>query len=114
MKVIEITKKTDHKTHQMELVISILCMVNGIHLSKTEVKVLSYYVVHGMKESTDSLLINSEIIKKDALRNMKTRLLNLGFLRRTKELYNSYELNLSKDFTVNDKVMNLLIKIDNS
>lgn len=114
MKIIEITKKTGHKTHQMELVISILCMVNEIHLSKTEVKVLAYYVVHGMKDATDTLLINSKIIKKDALRNMKTKLMNMGFLKRTKELYNSYELALSKDFTVTDKTMNVLIKIDNS
>ena len=114
MKTIEITKKTAHKTNQMELVISILCMVNDKKVSKTEVRVLAYYVVHGMKNSTDKLLINSKIIKKDALRNMKTKLMNMGFLRRTKELYNSYELALSKDFSPNDKTINILIKIDNS
>lgn len=114
MKTIEITKKTAHKTNQMEQVISILCLVNEKKVSKTEVRVLAYYVVHGMKESTDKLLINSKIIKKDALRNMKTKLMNMGFLRRTKELYNSYELALSKDFSPSDKTINILIKIDNS
>lgn len=114
MKFIEITKKTGHKTEQMELVISILCLVNGIHLSKTEVKVLAYYIVHGLKVSTDKLLINSGIIEQKPLRNMKTKLTKMGFLKRVDELYNSYELNLSKDFSPNDKTINLVIKIDNS
>jgi hypothetical protein len=112
--VIEVTKKTSHKTEQMELVISILCMVNNIHLSKTEIKVLAYYVVHGVKESTDTLLFKSKITKQDNLRNMKTKFTKMGFMKRTKELYNSYELNLNKDFSVADDLVNLFIKIDNS
>jgi hypothetical protein len=114
MKVIQITKKTGHKTQQVELVISILCMVNEIHLSKTEVKVLAYYVVHGIKDSTDKLLINSRVIKSGALKNMKTKLTKMGFMRRTKELYNSYELALDKNFEISDNRINVLIKIDNS
>jgi hypothetical protein len=113
MKVITMTKKTSHKTEQMELVISILCMVNNIKLSKTDISVLAYYVVHGVKESTDSLLINSGVTKLGALGNIKVKLMKLGFLKRTKELYKSYELNLSKDFS-QDQSMNLFIKIDNS
>lgn len=113
MKVIKIAKKTNHKTQQIELVISILCLVNGIHLSKTDVRVLAYYVVHGIKDSTETLLLNSGITKLYALRNIKTKLTRLGFLRRTKELYNSYELALNKDFT-NDNTLNIFIKIDNS
>lgn len=115
---IEITKKTKHKTEQMELVISVFCILNDVHLSKTEISVLAYYVVFGIKESTDALLINSNIINKGNLGNLKTKLKKQKFLKRTKELYKTYELNLSKDFNnddiINSNLINLFIKIDNS
>lgn len=111
--MIEISKKTNHKTDQIELVISILCLVEGIHLSKTEITVLSYFVVHGVKDATEDMLIKSGVTKPEALRNIKTRLTKLKFLKRTKELYKSYELGLSKDFKLDD-VMKVFIKIDNS
>jgi len=114
MKLIEITKKTNKKTDQMELVISVLCILNGIHLSKTEISVLAHYMAFGVKESTDDLLLNSKILNDtSSLRNMKTRLKKLGFLKRTNELYKSYELN-TKDNYKNEDVINMLIKIDNT
>jgi len=113
MKLIKLAKKTKHKTEQMELVISIVCMVSGIKLSETDIKVLAYFVIHGVKKSTDALLVNSGVTKIRNLDNIKTRLTRLGFLRKTKDLYKSYELNISKDFT-NDNIMNLLIQIDNT
>lgn len=114
MKVIEISKKTSKKTEQMEMAIAILCIVNGIHLSKTEISVLAHYMAFGVKESTDDLILKSEIVKDmNSLRNRKTRLLKLGFLKRTKELYKSYELNLNGDYKNSDKIA-LIIKLDNS
>jgi hypothetical protein len=113
MKLIKLIKKTSHKTEQMEVVISILCMVAGVKLSETDIRVLAFYVVHGIKESTDSLIINSGVTTFRVLGNIKAKLLRLGFLKRTKELYKSYELNLSEGFP-NDKEINILIKIDNS
>lgn len=113
MKVVEITKKTSSKTEQMELIISIVCLLNNIHLSKTETSVLAHYLAFGLKESTDNLLIKSKVVNDiSSLRNTKTRLKNLGFLKRTTELYKSYELNLDKNFR-NDDVINLYIKLDN-
>jgi hypothetical protein len=98
----------------MELVISVLCILNGIHLSKTEVSVLAHYMAFGVKETTDDLLLNSKILNDtSSLRNMKTRLKKLGFLKRTNELYKSYELN-TKDSYKNEDVINMLIKIDNT
>jgi len=114
MKVIEITKKTNHKTEQIETLISILCLLDGIKLSKTDKLVLSYFVVYGLKEPTEKLLISSGVVKTlDDLRNRKTKLTKLGFLKRTKGLYKSYELNLSKDFKL-DSNIRLYIKLDNS
>jgi hypothetical protein len=114
MKVIEITKKTNSNVDQMVMIISILCLVNDIHLSDTEVNVLAFFVVYGLKDSTDNLLISTETVKNmDSLRNVKSRLTKLGFLKRTKELYKTYELNMDKDFRYENQ-WNLLIKIDNT
>lgn len=113
MKVVEITKKTSKKTEQMELLVSVLCLLENIHLSKTEASVLAHYMAFGLKESTDNLLIKSKVINDiSSLRNVKTRLKKLGFLKRTTELYKSYELNTDSDFK-NDEVVNLYIKLDN-
>jgi len=72
-------------------------------------------MAYKISEKTDNLLISSKIVKDvPSLRNIKTKLRRLGFLKRTKELYKSYELTLSKDFNIEENKFNLLIKIDNS
>jgi hypothetical protein len=115
MKVIQITKKTSNKTEQMETLISILCFLNGMHISKTDISVLAHYVIFGIKKATDDLLINSKILRDQiALRNTKSRLTKKGFLKRTKELYKSYELNIDKDFKNGSDDVTVLIKLDNS
>lgn len=115
MKAIKIDKKTNGKTDQLELVISILCLLYDKKLSKTDVKVLAYFIVYKMSEKTDKLLINSKIVRDATrLRNIKVKLKNLGFLKRVKDLYRSYEVALSKDFDVDDNDVRLIIRIDNS
>jgi hypothetical protein len=115
MKIIKINKKTNNKTDKLELVISILCLLNNIHLSKTEVKVLAYYVIYKINEKTDKLLMDSRVVKTlQSLRNIKVRLDKLGFLKRSNDLYKSYEVNLSKDFDAQADETTMLIKIDNT
>ena len=113
---ITLKKKTSNKTEQIKLVTSLLCLVNDIHLSDTQLSVLAYYLTYKISEKTDELLINSKIVKDvSSLRNIKTKLRKLGFLKRTKELYKSYELNLSKDhLNLEDNEIAVLIKIDNT
>lgn len=114
MKVIKVIKKASSKTDQLQMVISILCLLNDIKLSKTDIVVLSYYIVYKINSKTDKLILDSEIVKDmNALRNVKTKLKRKGFLKRS-ELYKSYEVNLSKDFNFEDKEFNILIKIDNN
>lgn len=114
MKVIKIDKKANNKTDKLELVISILCLLNGVHLSKTDISALAYYVVYKVNEKTDKLLLSSGIIKNvDSLRNVKVRLFKLGFLKKDKELYKTYEVNLSKDFKEDDEIK-MIINIDNT
>lgn len=115
MSVVKIKKKVDHHTDQIETVISIICLTEGIHLSKTEKKVLAFFVVYGIKESTEKMLIAGKTVKNlQSLRNIKTKLHNTGFLRRDDDnLYKTYELNLDKDFSLQDEIT-MLIKIDRS
>lgn len=114
MKVIEINKKTNSKVNQALVLLQVLCLLNDIHLSLTDLTILAYYVVYQINEKTDALVIDSGLIKNlNNLRNVKTRLFNLGFLRKTKELYKTYELNLDEKFELQD-TMKILIKVDNT
>lgn len=114
MNVIKIDKKVDNHTDQIELVISILCFLYNKRLSKTEQKCLAFYVVYGVKEATDEMLIKAEIVPHiDSLRNVKAKLCKTGFLRRFPGVYKSYEVNMDSTFKP-DNVLALLIKIDRS
>lgn len=116
MKVFKLDKKTNSKTHKLELIISILCIFNSIHLSDTDIKVLAYFIIYKINEKTDALLIKSGIVKNiNTLRNVKVRLYKLGFLKKDKDLYKTYEVNLSKDFKdfADDEEIKMIINIDN-
>jgi hypothetical protein len=116
MKVFKLDKKTNSKTHKLEMIISVLCLFNSIHLSETDIKVLAYYIVYKLTEKTDKLLLASKIVKNiNTLRNVKVRLYKLGFLKKDKDLYKSYEVNLSKDFIDfnDDEEIKMIINIDN-
>jgi hypothetical protein len=115
MKVFKLDKKANGKVNKLELIISVLCTFNNIHLSETDIRVLAYYIVYKINEKTDRLLITSEVVKNiGTLRNIKTRLFKLGFLKKDKDLYKSYELNLSKDFVDfnDDDEVKMIINID--
>lgn len=114
MSVINVERKVQSHTDQIMMVISLLCFLNNIKLSKTEQQVLAYYVVYGFKEKTDELIINSEIVPHMySLRNVKTKLHKTGFLKRYPGLYKTYELDLDKSFQP-DNILELRIKIDRS
>ena len=115
MKVFKLDKKANGKVNKLELIISVLCTFNNIHLSETDIRVLAYYIVYKINEKTDRLLITSEVVKNiGTLRNIKTRLFKLGFLKKDKDLYKSYELNLSDDFMDfnDDDEVKMIINID--
>jgi hypothetical protein len=116
MKVFKLEKKANSKTDKLELIVSILCLLNGIHLSDTDIRVLAYYMVYTINEKTDDLILSSKIVKNmNTLRTVKVRLHKKGFLKKDKDLYKSYELNLSKDVKDfnNDDEVKMLINIDN-
>lgn len=113
MNLIEINTVKKTKVDQVELIISIICLVNTIKLSKTDKLILAYYVVYGVKNSTDNLIVKSGVCSNiGTLRNLKTKLKRKGFLYRT-DMYKSFELNISKKFVLTDS-MRVLVKIDKS
>lgn len=115
MNVINVDKKVEHQTDQIEMVVSLICFLNKIRLSKTEQKALAFYVVYGLKEETDQLLINSKIVPHlESLRNVKSRLCKTGFFRKYTGVYKSYELALDKNFDLNANVIEVVVKIDRS
>ena len=112
--LVEVKKRTLSKIDKVKLLITILCLVNEIDISKTEIDVLSYYIVYKVKTETDKLLIDTGVILTNrTLSNVKSKLLKKGFLKRSKDYYNSYDLNMDHTFSADDKI-NLLIKIDNT
>lgn len=115
MNTIRLEKKVNGKTEQIKLIISLLCKVGEVHLSDTDLSVLAYYVVYKISDKTDALLISSKVVRDmNALRNIKTKLKRLGFLKRNKDMYKSYELAFSKDFDPTDNEIKLILKIDNT
>jgi hypothetical protein len=113
MKGLKIDKKTKTKTEQIKLFMSILCLLNEIELSETEINILSYYIQYKISSKTDDLIIASGIVKNiSILRNMKYRLCKKGFLKRDSKEYKTYELN-GKDMNFEDDDVRLLIKLDN-
>ena len=96
MKVLKIEKKTTTKTEQIKMFLAILCTLNSIVLSSTEMSILAYYIQYRISIKTDDLIIASGIVKDiGLLRNAKYRLCKKGFLKRDSKEYKTYKLNNS-------------------
>lgn len=113
MKVLKIEKKTKTKTEQIKLFLAIICTLNNIVLSNTDMSILAYYIQYRISTKIDDLIITSGIVKDiGMLRNAKYRLCKKGFLKRDSKEYKTYELNGDVNFEEND--LRLIIKLDNS
>jgi hypothetical protein len=113
MKALKIDKKTKTKTEQIKMFVSILCILNDIELSSTEINILAYYIQYKISHKTDEFIIASGIVKDiGLLRNAKYRLCKKGFLKRDPKEYKTYELN-GTDLNFEDDDIRLLIKLDN-
>lgn len=115
MRALKIEKKTDSKTQQIKLVLSIICLLNNITLSETDYISLAFFIQYKMSHKTDDLIIKSGVVKNmDVLRNVKTRLCKKGFLKRDPKEYKTYDLNMSAgEFNWEDNDIRLIIKLNN-
>lgn len=87
------TCTSKNRIEQLQLVIPIYCTLRKLRLSKTEVYVLAKYVVDGVTGEVDDKILKSTGILLVSLRNIKTKLHNMGFLTRHPELYKTYKVN---------------------
>jgi len=68
------------------LVLTMYCLLSGIKINKTELQVLSYLVVYGIRKSTKDMIIRSQILTShNSLENTITRLRKMGLVVRDRE-----------------------------
>ena len=107
--------KTKTKVDQYKILISLICLINNIDISNTDITVLSYLIHYGINDATDELIVSSGVVKHlGILRNVKTKLLKKGFLTRD-DMYKTYSVNISDEiYKKLPEVFTLSIKLDNT
>lgn len=112
MQLIKVVKKTNSKIEQAKTLLSIFCLLSEIKLSQAELTVLAYFLVYKINDQTKDLIVKSEILNLDSLKNTMSRLTKFGLIKRSAV---SKEYTLSDQINVlPDNVLGMLIKIDNT
>lgn len=110
-KVLKLTKKTQSKIELANLMLNIYCQLASIKCPETELLVMSYFMVYGIKKSTKELIIRSEILKhKGSLENAMSKLRSLGLLIKVEDEGTKVKPEL--DFSI-DNTMGIIIKLEN-
>lgn len=109
-----IVRKTKTKVDQYKVLIAIMCMMNDVTLSDTQMQVLAYFMYYGINDKTDQFIMESGLFKNIAqLRNVKTKLLDKGFLVR-EDMYKTYKLNMDPEKLAKiPDILELKVLIDN-
>ena len=112
MQLIKVVKKTNSKIEQAKTLLAIFCLLSEIRLSQTELTVLAYFLVYKINDQTKDLIIKSEILNADSLKNTMSKLSKFGLIKKStisKEYYVSEKININPDVKVG-----MLVQIDNS
>jgi len=111
MKLLKLTKKTESKIELANLMLNIYCQLAGIKCPETELVIMSYFMVYGVKKATKELILRSQVLKmKGSLENSMSKLRSLGLLIKVED--EGTKVTPQLDFTV-DNTMGILIKLDN-
>lgn len=111
MKVLKLTKKTESKIELANLLLNIYCELANIKCPKTEMTIMSYFMVYGVKKSTKELIIRSQILKtRGSLENSMSKLRSLGLLETVED--EGTKIIPQLNFTV-DNTMGIIIKLEN-
>lgn len=112
MKVMKLTKRTESKIDLARSLLSIYCLLANKKVPDTELLILSYLMVYGVKKQTKELIIRSQILKsKGSLENSLSKLRSLGLLIKRED--EGTRLIPDLDFSIESK-MGLIIKLDNA
>ena len=68
--------------------ITVYCFANSLFLSKGEIQALAYFYVDGIKDSTESLILDLGIFSNpQSLKNLKTKLSRLNIIKKRNKVY---------------------------
>lgn len=111
MKVLKLTKKTESKIELANIMLKIYCQLAGIKCPDTEILIMSYFMVYGVRKSTKELILRSQIFKtKGALENSISKLRSLGLLYKVED--EGTKVIPQLNFPI-DSNMGIIIKLDN-
>lgn len=111
MKVLKLTKKTESKIELANTMLSIYCQLADIKCPETEMAIMSYFMVYGVKKATKELIIRSKILKtKGSLENSMSKLRALGLLQKVED--EGTKVIPQLDFSI-DNTMGIIIKLEN-
>lgn len=86
MQVIKLKKKTSNRMELVTLVLTMYCLLSNVKINRTELQVLSYLVVYGIRKSTKDMIIRSQILTSyNSLENTITRLRKMGLIVRDRD-----------------------------
>ena len=109
--LIKLHKKTTGKIEQIKVVLKVYCLFNDIKMSDSELTVLAYCIVYGIKQETFDLIINSKIFTENSLQNTLSKLRTNKFILRNEK----NEDILSDNFKIpSESIIGILIKIENN
>lgn len=111
MQLVKVVKKTNSKIEQATTLLSIFCLLSDIRLSKTELTVLAYFLVYKVTATTKELIIKSELLNADSLKNTMSKLSRFGLIK--KHPNREYYVNENISVAPGDKI-GMLIQIDNT
>lgn len=107
--LIKVVKKTKSKLDQAKTLLAVFCLLSDIRLSDTDLTVLSYFLVYGVKEETRELIVKTGLLNRDSLKNTVSRLNKFGLVKkRGKEYHLSESINVRPE-----SELGMFIKIDN-
>jgi hypothetical protein len=107
--LIKLNKKVDNKIDVVKQFLGIYCKVKDIKLSDTEITVLAYFILYGIKDETINLIFSSKISNPDSFKNILSKLRKNNFISKR----NKDDI-LNEDFKLNfdQNTIALLIKIN--
>lgn len=110
MNLFKFNKDCNNKIDQYSVLLDVYCYINNIKLTKTEVKALAYFIVYGLNKETVDLVIKSDILTHDSLKNSMSRFRKSGFIRKKNKddvLEPEFDIKLDKTFAIFIKVDNI-------
>lgn len=112
MQLVKVVKHTSSKIEQAKLLLKLFCVLSDIKLSDSELTVLAFFVVYGINDETKDLIVKSEILKGNSIKNTMSKLSNSGLIKKAvgskKEYYVTEKINVKPEPSVG-----MLIKINN-